>query len=468
MTAPATPHYNPTPTADQLLDSPLPDQTLYVLDRMLQCNNPRPSMLAGLPRGGKSTLATQIAVAVANGTDTLERPTTRGHVIFWKTEDYEPQTHAQFRKAGLIPGVSDLSFIFPKRLPQGTDKIQVLLAELEKYPNTKLVVIETLSSYMDDTALNESKDIIAAFDKFYADIMAHYPKPAYLLLHQFNKNSKGNDRAPARAMMRINGSIFLSAATACTIYLDQVSDEDKRRTIMTEGREGDVEIPLTYLHFDAATNTSTLGITVADERAAKAKDKKDQDVINVTSKITDLIQKNPRITKTNLVELLRKDGVKGREGYLLDEIQSLVDLGWVSSVKEGRSNHLTWIGVTGDPAPKDAEMPTDTPVTVAVSVADAMPAGTIIEDPSWGTSFKVSSYICHALTLSSDRYKQRWDVIAQNLLTKGQTSEYIIAIFDHFRDEKPKNDEMLRDTPEIFEKQFDAIATRMTERMAKA
>jgi RecA-family ATPase len=88
MTAPATPHYNPTPTADQLLDSPLPDQTLYVLDRMLQCNNPRPSMLAGLPRGGKSTLATQIAVAVANGTDTLERPTTRGHVIFWKTTSH--------------------------------------------------------------------------------------------------------------------------------------------------------------------------------------------------------------------------------------------------------------------------------------------------------------------------------------------------------------------------------------------
>ena len=221
-----------------------------------------------------------------------------------------PQTHASFKKAGLIPGVSDLSFIFPKLLPPGNDKIQVLRDELVKYPDTKLVVIETLTSYMDGAALNESKDILKAFEKFYADIMIHHPTPAYLLLHQFNKNGKGNDKAPVRAMMRINGSVFLSAETACTIYLDQVSDEDKRRTIMTEGREGDVEIAPTFLIFDAETNTSTLGGTVADERASKAKEKQDKAVYDADAMIEASLLKHPNIARKALYAVLRKSGLK--------------------------------------------------------------------------------------------------------------------------------------------------------------
>jgi hypothetical protein len=453
-----TPHHNATPTADQLLTSPLPDKTLYVIDRLLQCNNPRPSLLVGLPRGGKSTLATQIAVAVANGTDTLERQTQKGHVIFWKTEDFMPQTHASFKKAGLIPGVSDLSFIFPKLLPPGTDKIQVLRDELAKYPDTKLVVIETLTSYMDGAALNESKDIIKAFEKFYNDIMVHYPKPAYLLLHQFNKNNKGNDKAPVRAMMRINGSVFLSAETACTIYLDQVSDEDKRRTIMTEGREGDVEIAPTFLIFDAETNTSTLGGTVAEERASKAKEKQDKAVYDADAMIEASLLKHPNIARKALYAVLRKSGLKMGAEDMRAAVQNLIDLKWITATKDGRFERLTWQGIQG-------LSPESQPETVAVQVSEASPAGTITQDPSWGTSFKVSSHICQALKLESLKYTQPWDVIAQNLLIKGQEPEYIIAVFDFFRAENPKNDVGMRVNPGTFEREFNQIATRMTERM---
>ena len=448
-----------TYTAAELLASPLPDPTVYVVDRLLRGNVIRPSMIVGYPRAGKSTATTQLAIAVANGTPIWGRETQQGHVIFWKTEDGLPETHAAFKKAGMTAD-SKVSFLFPKKLPVA-DRRLALRAELTKFPDTTLVVIETLSSYIGDVALNESRDVIKAFDQFYAEVIADFPKPAYLFIHQFNKNGPASNKAPQRALLRVNGSIFLSGETACSIYIDQNSDEDRRRWIMTEGREGDIDIEPTYLIFDAETNTSTLGGTVADERAAKTKEKQDKAICDVDEMIETALVKHPNIGKKDLYALLRKAGLKMGADAMRIAVQSNIDLGWITVAKDGKYERLTWKGISGlSPAPE----PKAQPESVAVEVADEVPAGTITSYPSMGACFAVSGHMCKALNLTSPKYTTPWDVIAQNLLSKGHPSEYIIAVFDFYRSEDMKNDTAMRTTPEIFEKHFEKIAMRMTER----
>jgi AAA domain len=449
-------------TASELFTTNLPGPNLYAIDGMIQRNNPRPSLLVGLPRAGKSTLATQMAVTVATGREFLERKTQQGHVIFWKSEDSPERTHASFKKAGL-PSDADVSFIFSKRLPHGFDKAATLRAELAKFPETVLVVIETLGSYMGGIALNEAKDIIAAFDKFHSDVMRHYPKAAYLFLHQFNKDPKGTDKAPRRTMMRVNGSVFLSAEAACTIYLDQASDEDKRRTIFTEGREGDTEIDqFTYLSFDETTNTSTLGGTVKDERTAKAKAAKEEKVFDADAMVEKILKQHPRTTKTKLMDKLRSAGLEMGDGAMLALINSMIhDLKWIKVTKNGNAHCLTWVGLGGtdcdlepeEQSPQKIDPEVESPVEIV---------------PSMETVYKVSGHMSKFLNITDEKGKGRLDVVALNLLAKGRTAESITEVFDYFCGKDKRNEVIVRVKPSEFEKQFDQIAVRMAEGMVAA
>jgi hypothetical protein len=464
-------HHNAVFSAEELLASPLPEPKAYAVHGILRLNMARPSLLVGLPRAGKSTLAIQMAVAVSNGDQFLERPTTMGHVIYWRTEDSPEHTKEQFMKAGLKQNVS---VIFPNRLPSGTttdDKKNLLLAELAKHPDTRLVIIETLASYAGKVALNESTDVIEVLDRFQSEVMQHHPKPAYLLLHQFNKEAKGNDRAPKRAMMRVNGSIFLSAGAAATIYLDQVSDEDKRRIVMTEGRDGDIEIDPTYLVFDQCTNTSTLGGLVADEKKAKAQEKAAKSVMSVEDVFEQTLKNNPGITKTKFYEEVRQAGLKIEQTALTDALDNIISLGWASLKKDGKNQRLVWNGKGAKPAesattielaPTDQE-PVEKSATPPVTAEHK--AGIIEAVPSFGTIYAVSSHICEALDLlTDDKRVAKWDTVIQNLLMAGNTPEHICEVFDYARKEKGTTEAMLKGYPhEAFGKKFSQLAKSMAE-----
>jgi hypothetical protein len=176
--------------------------------------------------------------------------------------------------------------------------------------------------------------------------------------------------------------------------------------------------------------------------------------------IEESLLKHPKIGRTALYAIMRKAGLKMGADAMRLAVQSNIDLGWITVTKDGKYERLTWSGIPGlSPEPEPQ------PEAVSVHVSDAGPAGTITEDPSWSTCFKVSSHICKALNLSSPKHTQPWDVISQNLLTKGHAAVYIMAVFDAFRVEDKKNDVTMRTTPGIFEKEFNQIATRMTERM---
>ena len=79
----------------------VPEQQVeWIVEGLLRTGRRRPSLSAGKPETGKSTLAWQLAVAVTKGARFLGRATTKGKVIFWQSEEEAGDVCSIVRKLG--------------------------------------------------------------------------------------------------------------------------------------------------------------------------------------------------------------------------------------------------------------------------------------------------------------------------------------------------------------------------------
>src|SRR5574337_964518 len=94
---------NGVPTIDLIsacdLLSMQEETVAYCVDNMLPSSGL--SILAGKPKAGKSTLARQLAVAVAQGQTFLGRKTSKGKVIYLALEEKPSEVKAHFEDLGL-------------------------------------------------------------------------------------------------------------------------------------------------------------------------------------------------------------------------------------------------------------------------------------------------------------------------------------------------------------------------------
>lgn len=95
--------------------------------------------------------------------------------------------------------------------------------------------------------------------------MGLHPQCAFVLLHWFKKSDSQHTGLSIHKML---GSTVIAGKTSTKIFLREVSDSDHRRVIQVRTRKGK-SIDETYLNWDDATKTSTLGITVAQEQAER-------------------------------------------------------------------------------------------------------------------------------------------------------------------------------------------------------
>src|SRR5947209_4400227 len=98
-------------TPQQLASLPPRKHSQDVLEGLLRTHRKRPSLLCGFPEAGKSTLAHQIAIAVATGNPFLGRETTQGRVIYWLNEDSASDVADDFFRAGLPKDNDNLSIL---------------------------------------------------------------------------------------------------------------------------------------------------------------------------------------------------------------------------------------------------------------------------------------------------------------------------------------------------------------------
>jgi hypothetical protein len=299
----------------EIIALPSSKPTDWVVADLLRTGRKRPSLLCGLPEAGKSTLAHQLALAVANGTPFLGRDTVKGHVLYWKNEESAADVREDLLQAGLVD-TGDLTMVMPE---PNDNNLQVLIHGLTIHPS-KLCIVETLADLMPDAELEKSKDMRDALQKFSNEVVVKFPKTAFLILAHYNKSTSKD----GLALTRINGSTFIPAGTDAKIYLEQVSDTDNRRVLHATVRKGKPIEP-TYLNFDEKTLTSTLGIKVKDEVKVQKEDQKAKKQTEMDARITEVITEIPGIPKMNCVEAVggNRKAVKDRIDFLIPSPEAL-------------------------------------------------------------------------------------------------------------------------------------------------
>src|SRR5437870_6341017 len=122
----------------------------WIVDGLLRTNRQRVSLLCGSPHAGKSTIARQLAIAVAHGTPFLGRATTKSKVLYWQSEETIEDAKEDFTRSGMRSTDDDgLVIMHPEPKEDRLKQLSVVLVEDQ---DIRLVVIETLDDFlqMDD------------------------------------------------------------------------------------------------------------------------------------------------------------------------------------------------------------------------------------------------------------------------------------------------------------------------------
>lgn len=201
-------------------------------------------ILAGAPKVGKSLLALWLCLKVSRGEPIWDFPVTRGGVLYLCLED--SLQRIQNRLYDITDDVLD-NLYFPKRVSDklGRGLEEQLVDHMTKYPDTALIVIDTLQ------AIRGPTNDINPYASDYRDItalklLADKYGIAILLIHHLRKMS---DDDP---MNMISGTTGISGAADSSFVLIKDKRGGKDATLYCTGR--DIEYRELRLTFDSETH----------------------------------------------------------------------------------------------------------------------------------------------------------------------------------------------------------------------
>lgn len=201
------------------------------------------SLIVGPPKGGKSTLIRQAALAVAQGKPFLGRNVTQGGVLYLTFEEQDGMLKQQFNAAGRQPGDNiriHVGNVFENREIVYRD----LEAAILEY-NPKLLVLDTIFDAFHLESINdygEVKESLARLRTIARNTNCHI-----LGVHHTNKAGEGNNS--------VMGSNGIHAALDTLIRFVQ---EGERRYLFTNGKGGTHFIDQEII-FDFKTQRYALG-----------------------------------------------------------------------------------------------------------------------------------------------------------------------------------------------------------------
>ncbi len=201
------------------------------------------SVMAAKPKVGKSTLARQLALSVAQGQPFLDRQTVQGGVLYVALEEKRSEVKNHFRLLGGT-GNEDLhSYI--GSAPQEASK---WLDKEIKARKPILVIIDTLFRFVSIKNGNDYAEVTTALSPLLA--LARENGAHLMVVHHAGKGAaEGGDA--------ILGSTAIFGSVDTAIILRRT---ESRRTIETQQRYG-TDIEPTVLVFDEAVRAITLGGT---------------------------------------------------------------------------------------------------------------------------------------------------------------------------------------------------------------
>jgi hypothetical protein len=280
----------------------------WIVDGLLRTNRRRPSALAGKPQSGKSTMAWQLAVDVANGGPFLGRSTKASEVLYIQSEETPEECAAILRDLG-HDSVHDRAIHVMDVNSCGNDieeRLYALTDFLAAHPDVQLVIVETLDDFLQIQDIKENSKAREAFAKFDSLVMERFAKQsAFLMLHHLKK------REVDQCGDALLGATVLNGRTDTKIYLKQVSDDDPRRIIHSTKRRGGAPIEKTYLDFDPRTNRSMLGMPLAEERKSSSAKTSDR----ITEQIIGHVTHHPSCTEDDCLAAVEGHGDHKRREF---------------------------------------------------------------------------------------------------------------------------------------------------------
>jgi hypothetical protein len=210
------------------------------------------AVLAGRPKGGKSTLALSLALAVARGEPFLGRESRKGTVLYLALEGAPHGWKALLRRLGVTE--HDDLLICIARAPEAA--IAWLREEIEKH-GPVLVIVDTMQRLL---RVKDGNDYATGSNATDAVIeLARLANASLLMLHHSGKTHR------AEIVDEVMGSTAWAAAVDTVLVLRR---SERCRTLASEQRFGD-NLPETVLAMDPATcRISEAGTKVDADRKA--------------------------------------------------------------------------------------------------------------------------------------------------------------------------------------------------------
>jgi hypothetical protein len=333
-------------TPQDLRQAASADHSVWIVEGLLRTNRQRISLLCGAPHAGKSTIARQLAIAIAQGRPFLGRETMKSKVAYWQSEETIEDAVEDFTNSGMTQD-DPVVVLHPSPADNHLVELNKVLTEDN---DIRLVIVETLDDFLQMDDLSDNPSARRAFERFDREVVSkHKERVCFLALHHFKKS----DEQRGLSLNRILGATVIAGKTDAKIYLRQASDTDRRRIVSAQTRKG---IPLepTYLTFDEGTQSSTLGQTLADERADAKKLSSSFTQAELRDRCLEIIATNPGLTQRETC-----DKVGGKTKSANDMLKQLIVDGVVVSQQGGTTKTAHLLYMKGKEPPQEPLIPWD-------------------------------------------------------------------------------------------------------------
>lgn len=222
-------------SAKDLQDKDIPAPNIIVQNMLYQGL----SVIASQPKIGKSWLSLDLAICVATGQDFLGNKTEQGDCLYLALED---SYHRLKSRLNLILGDKKApDNLFVATLSKGLENglLEQLNEFIISYPNTKLIIIDTLQKVRGNMKFNES-----AYSNDYKEVgklkaFADQHNIAILLVHHLRKAKDKED-----VFNQISGTNGIAGASDTMIVLSKKNRTSAETLFSITGRdvEGDEKI----------------------------------------------------------------------------------------------------------------------------------------------------------------------------------------------------------------------------------
>jgi hypothetical protein len=268
------------------------------------------SLLVAKPKVGKTTLARNLALCVAQGKDFLGRKTQQGLVIYLALEEKRSEVRKHFRDMGAT-GTEDIHLSVASAPADGLQQVRAAAERLKPV----LIIIDPLFRLTRVKDSNDYAQVTQALEPLL--VLARETGAHVLCVHHAGKgNREGGDS--------ILGSTAIFGTVDTALMMRKM---EGYRTLQSEQRYG-ASLEETVLRYDATTRTVSLGDT-----------KEAEDLTRLSQAISEYLQGQT----APVTEAVIDDTVEGRRGLRKKALRQLVAEGKVTRHgKGGKADPFTY------------------------------------------------------------------------------------------------------------------------------